>query len=137
MTQTIAFTQEFGYPSERRPSLTIEVIPPTGGRYEVPVILDTGAAISMFDHARAARMGIPNVTQGYTKRFNAFTASNEQSVGYLHDVEIVFLGRTVTIPIAFCPDWPQGTNNLLGMEGFFEQGIFGFDHVRRMVYLRI
>ena len=136
MTETIEFPQEFGYPGEARPSLTIEVVPPSGSTYEVPVILDTGAAISKFDHARAARMGVTDVRD--TQRIiQPRTASNQVGVGYVHDVEIVFLGRTLTIPITFCPDWPAGGDNLLGMEGFFEHAIFAFDHVKRLVYVRV
>lgn len=131
MTETITFPQEFGYPGELRPSLTIEVVPPIGSTIELPVILDTGASISKFDHAQAARMGVTDIRSS-SRIIRPRTASNQLGVGYVHDVQIVFLGRT-----AFCPDWPKGGHNLLGMEGFFEHAIFAFDHVRRMVYVKV
>ena len=136
MTATITFPQEFGYPGEPRPSLTIEVVPSAGSSIVLPVILDTGAAISKFDHAQAGRMGVSDIRNS-ARIIHPRTASNQVGVGYVHDVKIVFLGRTLTIPIAFCPDWPEGGHNLLGMEGFFEHAIFAFDHVKRMVYVRV
>lgn len=136
MTTTITFPQEFGYPGESRPSLTIEVVPPTGSTIELPVILDTGASVSKFDHAQAARMGVTDIRNS-SRIIRPRTASNQIGVGYVHDVEIVFLGRTLTIPIAFCPDWPAGGDNLLGMMGFFEHAVFAFDHAKRMVYVKV
>ncbi len=136
MTTTFTFPQEFDYPGELRPSLTIEVVPSTGSTIELPVILDTGASISKFDHAQAARMGVPDI-MNTPRIIHPRTASNQLGTGYVHDVEIIFLGRTLTIPIAFVPSWPVGGHNLLGMEGFFEHAIFAFDHVKRTVYVRV
>ncbi|MCH8919209.1 MAG: retroviral-like aspartic protease [Chloroflexi bacterium] len=136
MTHTIAFSQEFAYPGQRRASLIIEVVPPTGATFELRVVLDTGASISKFDHALAARMGITNIRET-SRIIQPRAVDNASTVGYVHPVTINFLGRQLTIPIVFCPDWPAGGDNLLGMEGFFEHGIFAFEHARQRVYINV
>lgn len=136
MTRTITFTQEIAYPGLERASITVELIPSVGARFDLPVILDTGAAISKFDHAIAARLGITDIRSS-TNTFPARAVDNEITTAYVHDVAMMFLGRPLTIPVAFCPDWPTGGDNLLGMEGFFEHAVFAFDHVKRRVYVKV
>lgn len=87
--------------------------------------------MSVFDHAILPSIGIPDVTTGTEVWLTA--ASGEQKKGYQHRLKIEFLGRPLTIPVAFCPAWPAGRPNLLGMEGFFEQLVIAFEHEYRRV----
>jgi len=41
----------------------------------------------------------------------------------------------MTIPVSFCPSWPTGTPNLLGMEGFFDQLLIALEHREKKIYL--
>jgi hypothetical protein len=136
MTRTITFNQELAYPGQKRASLTVEIVPATGANFELPVVLDTGAAISKFDHALASRLGIANITNT-PRTFQARAVDEQIATGYVHDVTLIFLGNRMTIPVAFCPAWPTGGENLLGMEGFFAQGLFAFDHAHCKVHFNV
>jgi len=94
-------------------------------------ILDTGAAISRFDKSILARLGISDMKSGVPKK--VYVADNTEYQGYIHEVDIEFLGRPMRIPAVFCDDWDR-VNNLLGMEGFFQQMLAAFDHARRRFY---
>lgn len=50
-----------------------------------------------------------------------------------HDVPVEFLGRRMTIEIAFIPTADKA--DLVGMRGFFDQMTIAFDHAARRVYV--
>lgn len=112
--------------------MRIRIRPSSGPTFTVQAVLDTGAAISYFDRALLPPLGITDVTTG--RPIDLRAASGERSTGYVHSVNIEFVGHPMTIPVAFCPDWPEGTDNLLGMEGFFEQLRAAFEHRARRFY---
>jgi len=103
--------------------------------YLVDAILDTGAAVSSFDRALLPDLGITDVRSG--KDIHVTAANNERGVAYVHTVRVEVLGHVLMIPIAFCPDWPEGTRNLLGMRGFFEQALIAFEHQQRKIHYTI
>ena len=112
--------------------MPIRIRPPSGPTFAVRAVLDTGAAISYFDRALLPSLGITDVTTG--KSIDLRAANGQKSTGYVHSISIEFVGHVMTIPAAFCPDWPEGTVNLLGMEGFFEQLRAAFEHGDRKFY---
>jgi hypothetical protein len=103
--------------------------------YLVEAILDTGAAVSLFDRALLPDLGITDVTKGTEITLRA--ANDQTAKGYLHTLQIEIFSRRLLIPAAFSPFWPEGTKNLLGMRGFFEQALVAFEHQRRTIHYTI
>lgn len=101
----------------------------------VNALLDTGAEFSVFDKSLAQALGVVDISSGRALRLR--TADEREYVGYQHNVTIEFLGHRVSVPVAFCPDWPEGIDNLLGMGGFFDRFIVAFDHRARAVYAAV
>ena len=99
--------------------------------YTIQAVLDTGAVISTFDEQIAATIRISDVTTGTPRDY--FAADGQKATGYIHVVRVEVWGKTLPIPVAFVPGWKA---NLLGMQGFLEQLIFGLDHARRAYYVR-
>jgi hypothetical protein len=130
MAITRTFSQSHTYGSQR-PIVPIRIHRPTGPPSTVRAILDTGAYVSVFDHGILPTIGITDVTTGTPVRLVA--ANGLEAPGYQHALKIEFLGRPLTIPVAFCPSWPKGLPNLLGMEGFFEQLVIAFEHRFRRI----
>lgn len=130
--KVLSFEQEFAYGDTHRISVPIRVenLP-----YLIDAILDTGAGVSCFDRRLLPHLGIADVRTGRPIEMRA--ADNNLCWGYLHTVRVEFLGRALAIPVAFCPDWPEGTPNLLGMRGFFEQMLVAFDHQNRTVHYTV
>lgn len=132
MTVVLQFEEEHTYGLAHR--ATVPVTFPTGvpGPFTITAILDTGAWTSVFSRSIAPRLGILDVTTGQRERF---TLPNGDEVwGYSHATQIEFLGHTLSIPLAFCPDFPLNSPNLLGMRGFFEQLTVALEHGSRKVY---
>jgi len=125
MAITRIFSQSHTYPGGR-PEVPIRIHRQSGRPFTVIAALDTGAYMSVFDHAILPTIGINNVTTG--KRVWLTAANGQQDQGYEHSLKIEFLGRPMTIPVAFCPAWPRGMPNLLGNAGFFGQLIIAFEH---------
>ncbi|MEX2158667.1 MAG: retropepsin-like aspartic protease [Dehalococcoidia bacterium] len=112
----------------------INVVVRVFGTNEAPPIsinalLDTGAEHSVFDKALLPLLEIADVTVGTP--YLVQTADNREAMGYLHDLDVEFLGYQFTVPVGFVPAWPEGIDNLLGMGGFFDQMVFGIDHRTR------
>ena len=97
----------------------IRFIPPSGITFTQNAIVDSGAFTSFFNKAIAPQLGITDLTVG--RATPVVAANGDDTTGYVFDVEVELLGRRMTIPVVFCPDWPEGTRNLLGMAGFFDQ----------------
>jgi hypothetical protein len=117
---------------------SVEVHPPTGASFEVQALIDTGAEMSRFDHSLLPQFGIADVTSGLKTLVASANQAGTSDTGYIHDVEVRILGRLMTIPVVFCPAWPHGTTNLLGMEGFFDHWHFAIHHsLRRLYYTAI
>jgi hypothetical protein len=107
-------------------------IRPSGAKpFAERAILDTGAGISRFDKSILAKLGVTDITSG--KPMKLRMADNKEYDGYVHQVDIEFLGRALRIPAVFCAEW-DAVDNLLGMEGFFQQMLAAFDHARRHFY---
>jgi len=123
---SLTFDDEFSYGNRHAITLPVrlENLP-----YLIEALLDTGAAVSLFDSALLPDLGISDITAG--QRVELRAANNEKGIGYVHSLQIEILGRRLMIPVAFSEDWPQGTRNLLGMRGFFEQVLVAFEHRER------
>lgn len=130
MTALLTFDEELDYGDRHRISIPIRVenLP-----YQVEALIDTGAGVSCFDRALLPDLAIGDVTTGIAIPVRSANDA-VAGTGYLHSIRIEIFGRDMTIPVAFCPDWPEGTPNLLGMRGFFEQMLIGFDHQQRRMY---
>lgn len=122
----------YGSPQGHRTTIQILLIPRDGEPFVQNAILDTGAGVSSFDKALAKRLGFDDLTTGTKTTVRA--ADGQQADAYIHSVRIELFGNPMTIPVAFCPAWPEGTSNLLGMAGFFEQMIAAFDHRNRTFF---
>lgn len=101
----------------------------------VNAILDTGAMNSIFAIWWAPHLGVTDVKSG--RPFPVKTADNRESTAYLHDLDVEFFGQRMTVPVGFVPDWTDATDNLLGMNGFFDQLLFGLDHQHRRFYFTV
>ena len=129
---TLILDKEWGYGDTHTVSLPIRVenLP-----YLVEAVLDTGASVSVFDRALLPDLGISDVTTG--TEIQVAVANGQRGRAYLHSLQIDILGHRLTVQAGFCPDWPEGTRNLLGMRGFFEQSLVAFDHQDRKIYYTI
>ena len=110
------------------PTVKIRIHPAIGQPYLVDAVLDTGASVSRLSPALALDLGIAHVDQGFVYSFPARAADNERATAYVHRVPIEFDGRMMDIDAAFCPAWPDDVKNLLGLNGFLDRMIFGFEH---------
>jgi predicted aspartyl protease len=128
----LSFERELGYGDTHTISVPVRLqnLP-----YLVDAILDTGAAVSSFDRALLPDLGISEVRSGTEIEVRA--ANDERALAYIHTVRVEVLGHVLMIPVAFCPDWPEGTRNLLGMRGFFEQALIAFEHQYRKIHYTI
>jgi predicted aspartyl protease len=128
----LSFDKELSYGDTHVVSVPIRVenLP-----YLIDAILDTGAAVSMFNPALLPDLGITDVTRGTEIYLTA--ADGQQGKAYLHSLQIEILGRRLSIDAAFCPDWQQGKKNLLGMRSFFEQILIAFEHQKRKFYYTV
>lgn len=133
MTIPLTFDEELDYGNRHKISVPIRVenLP-----YQIQAIIDTGAGVSCFDRAILPDLGIGDVTTGTAIPIRAANddGSGPAATGYLHPLQIEIFGRSMNIPVAFSLDWPEGTANLLGMRGFFEQMLIGFEHQQRRMY---
>ena len=136
MSPHLWFHSEYSYnPTEHSVSVPIRILVPLQPPLTVKALLDTGAAISCFDRALCPVLGIGDIRQG--RDIPIRLANNEQLTGYVHQIDIEFFGHRMTIPAVFCPDFPEATENLLGMEGFFEQIVVAFQHRNRKIFATI
>ena len=130
---SLDFSVEHHYsagPDDHTAEIQIRMFPTEGIPIAVTAILDTGASISIFDKSLLPLLGITDVTAG--PEFEVMTANSARAKAYAHEVEIEFLGRRMRVLIGFCPAWPDGTPNLLGMKSFFEQLHVAFKHRERL-----
>jgi hypothetical protein len=128
----LSFEHEWTYGDTHTISVPIRI---ENLSYLVDAILDTGAAVSIFDRALLPDLGISDISSG--TEIPLRVANNVRGIGYLHSLRIEILGHLLTIPVAFSPDWPEGTRNLLGMRGFFEQALIAFEHQTRKLHYTI
>ena len=128
---TLSFDEEWPYANGSHTitvPIRVENLP-----YWVPAILDTGASVTYLDNALLPHLHIADVRAGPS--IPVTVANGEQGTAFLHSLRIEVFNRQLSIQAAFCPDWPPGTKNLLGMRGFFEQILVAFDHgIRRLYY---
>jgi predicted aspartyl protease len=130
----VQFLSEQSYGPVNEIALPIKVCPPAAPTFIVSAILDTGAQNTFFDNSLAPRLGIVDISTG--RKITVREASDRESDGFIHDVEVELLGRRITIPVTFVPTWSSGTDNLLGMEGVFNPFVIGIDHQVGMLYAR-
>jgi hypothetical protein len=95
----------------------------------VEMVIDTGASISVFNRELTRLLTAP-VESG--EPIELVVANRDAERAYIHEFNIDFLGRSLTIPAAICPDW--NTANLLGMRGFLDQMVIAFDHAQKRIY---
>src|SRR3972149_8355345 len=134
MTIVLGFEEAYTYGRAHRAEVPVTFPRGIPGPFTVMAMLDPGAWTSVFSRSIAPRLGIVDVSAGQRERF---TLPNGNSVwGYSHTTQIEFLGNALTIPLAFCPDFPEGSPNLLGMRGFFEQLTVALEHGSRKVYAK-
>lgn len=132
MTATLRFAREHHYAGDTI-RLSVWLRDASGQALHAYAFLDTGASISTFDNGIAPLLGITDLTSG--REVTLRVADSRATVGYVHDVRLSILGYELTIPVCFCPDWPVGTRNLLGMEGFLDQLTIALDHSDRRLYI--
>ena len=95
----------------------------------VDMTLDTGAEVSVLNRDLVGPLGL-TIEDGDS--ITVMVANGEVAQAWIHPIDIEFLGRRLTIPVAICPEWD--TQNLLGMRGFFDQMIVAFDHANRTIH---
>jgi hypothetical protein len=95
----------------------------------VEMTVDSGAEISLLNRSLAKQLEI-RIEDG--EFFSLEVASGHIAIAYRHNVPIDLLGHAMTIPVLLCPEWD--TQNLLGMEGFFDQMVIAFDHAQKRIY---
>lgn len=131
MTTVLRFEQEHTYGPQH-----VAIVPVTfhvqSGPVNISAFLDTGASTSVFNRTIAPRLGIGDITTGDPIDFRLPNGTVIR--GYAHPLDTEFLGHRLTVPIAFCPDLPDNSPNLLGMRGFFEQLVVALEHGGRKVY---
>lgn len=139
MTYRINFAEQYYYDGaddDHRPLVVVRLFPPNAPPLTINALLDTGAEWSVFSKALAPDLGIPDVTQGALRTVPLQTADNTpERLGFVHEIELEWLGNRLTVPIAFVREWPDDIDNLIGMQGFFEELVVGFHHQQRMVYV--
>jgi hypothetical protein len=127
--RTLTFPDDLIYAVEDGvATVKIRIHPVRGQPYEVDAVLDTGAAVSRFSPSLLPDFGIAAVDRNYIEEFQARVANNQIATAYIHEVPIEFDGRMLTIKAAFCPVWGENVKNLLGLDGFLDGMIFGFEH---------
>jgi len=129
---TLTFQGEYSYNPQPLAIFPVRILTPSGAPYMIQAVLDTGAWHSVFSHVHAQSLGISDITSGTPIPLVA--ADGVRARGYAHPVTIEFLGRRMTVPIGFCPDWPADMPNLLGMRGFFDKILVAFEHQREKMY---
>jgi hypothetical protein len=135
VTHTLSFGDVLPFrESEHRIVLPVQVIVADGSGFEIQALLDTGSGISVFDKGLVGYLGIPDVTTGAVVEITSASQVGTSDTGYIHELSVVILDRSLTIPVVFCPSWPEGTVNVLGMRGFFDHWLFAIDHARRRLY---
>lgn len=135
MTYDLSFTDRLLYsPGEHSVWTAVQITPPAGAQFEIEALLDTGASISHFDKSLLPQLGIADVTVGSPTLVRSVSQKGKPDTGYIHDIEVTILGHKLTLPVVFCPAWPEGATSVLGMEGFFDHWRFAFDHENRRVY---
>lgn len=120
-------------PDDHEVAVQIRLFPTAGIPLVINALIDTGASISMFDRSLVPLLGIADVTTGF--KFQVTAANNQISDAYAHDIALEFLGQRMTVPVGFCPSWPDGTPNLLGMKGFCDQLHLGLKHRDRLLFV--
>lgn len=125
---TLAFDEELAYGNRHKISVPVRVenLP-----FLIDAVIDTGATVSVFDRALLPSLGI-DIVSG--REISLVVANNRRDIGYLHSLQIEIFGRQLIIPVAFSLAWPEGTSNLLGMTGFFEQILIAFEHQARKLH---
>lgn len=140
---TFIFDKEYDYRrsgDDHRLQIVVRLLADGSLPLTVNALLDTGAEYSVFDKALLPGLGIAEVTKvGSPDDVIAIMPANladesKKDVAYVHRIRIEWLGFQMTVPIAFCPSWDEGIDNLLGMRGFFEQLDVAVSHQNRMVY---
>jgi len=134
---TLTFDLDHDYnsgPELHQALVHVRVFTKDGLPLSFQALLDTGASFCSFDKDVAELLGIDDIESGVPRRIAAADVdegSGDHEIMYLHDVEIEFLGHKMNVPIGFVPTWPSGTQNLLGMKGFFESMQAAFLHRER------
>ena len=115
----IEFEREYYYdgPADSHSAwVWVRLLPPSGPTIRVHALLDTGASFCVFDMSLAETLGITDVTMG--EEVELSLANGSPATGYIHGVSLEFLEQDFDVPAVFCPAWPEGGDNLLGMRGF-------------------
>jgi len=125
--RTITFENEHRYDGNK--ALVLVRLPQARLHTRVEMVLDSGAEISLLNRQFIRTL---NLTIEDGEPIDLMVANKDVARAYIHPVEIDFIDRRLTIQAAICPDWD--TQNLLGMQGFFEQMVVAFDHAERRIY---
>jgi hypothetical protein len=133
VTHSLVFDDVYPYTGHSI-DVRIHLVPPpaVGVPFLVNALIDTGAGITFLDNQLLLSLGIADVTTGVPLPITA--ADGGQGDGFIHDVTLDIWGRRVTIPAVFCPTWPPGTKNLLGMQGFLDKLLVGLAHRQNRLF---
>lgn len=135
----ITFSQKYYYDGaddDHRPVVVVRLFPTAGPPLTVNAILDTGAECSVFSKGLASHLGITDITDGAIRTVRLQTADNSpERHGFVHEIDVEWLGYRFPAPIAFVREWPDDIDNLIGMQGFFDELLIAFHHQQRTVYV--
>jgi hypothetical protein len=132
-------SEVYGASDHDKPSTNVRLFSRAGGLpLTAPALLDTGSETTVLSTIWAPQIGIADVTvgsQGVERFIEASKPPTDPGdPGYIHLVEVEWLGIRRSIPVAFVPAWSDEMENLLGMRGFFAGLIVAFNHDDRLVY---
>jgi predicted aspartyl protease len=122
----------FGY--IRYPVIPVVIRSRETGRERIePALIDTGADLSIFDATVARRLRLDLDTS----RQVVLAGVGGRVAAHVLEVDLVLLGEpelTVSLPVAFVPDFAARLNNLIGRD-VLEHFDFALAHSRRLGYL--
>lgn len=111
------------------PIIPIAVIN-TERKVNTSVLVDSGAAISIFNSAVGRFVGI-DIESGEKRVFQGASA---KLTGYIHNIEFVVAGKKINCRAAFSDDLSTSFN-LLGREGVFDKFLITFNEKEREIIM--
>jgi predicted aspartyl protease len=128
----LGFPHEIRYPAGDQNAYVNLRFPDAKVPFSLRLLLDTGAGVTVLDRKLAKHLNVPKITS--SRETVDFTLADKSSVrGYIHPIRVEFLGKPLTIDVAFVPT--KEMSSLIGMRGFFDKMQVAFDHAARRVHV--
>ena len=128
----IGFPHEISYPSAVHNVWVNLRFPQARTPTVIKALLDTGSGITVLNRKHAKHLRVPDITSS-SEVIELVLADGGRAQGYIHKMPVEFLGRQLSIDVAFVP--AMDTADLIGMRGFFDQMTVAFDHAQRKAYV--